>query len=106
MDVYTEEGTAVIHIEHDLDGRSFHEFQDSFDHLNSNPVQRVVLDLTVPRYLHSTSIAALIWAYKRCKKIGISLSLVVSSADIRRTLKSAKVCSLIPVHGSIEAATA
>jgi anti-anti-sigma factor len=103
MDFATDQQRVVITVDEDLDGSTFHAFQDGFDHFQTQPaVSEVVIDVSTPRYLHSVSIAAIIWAYKRCRKDQRKIALVARAAEVRRTLECAHVCALIPTFNSID----
>jgi anti-anti-sigma factor len=95
---------AIIEIEHDLDRMSIHSFQDQFDRLDPASLAGVVLFFNDVKSLQSTTIGAIIWAFKRCRKEGFGFSLAVTNERAREALALTKADQLFSVGASLDEA--
>jgi anti-anti-sigma factor len=106
MDMRMEQNTAIVSVPQDLDGRSLCALQDAFDRVFANHPERVVIEYQDGDRMHSLTISAFIWAFKRCRSEAIPFALVADGPQINSVLATTRLPSLFPCYRDLATAVA
>jgi anti-anti-sigma factor len=106
VDVTTEtlpDGAVVVHVDGDLDLATSGVLEDALDAVNG---ARIVIDLGGCTFVDSSAVRVLVSAARSAEQSGRTLSLVARDPGILRVLEIAAVDTMLPVHSTLEEASA
>jgi anti-sigma B factor antagonist len=102
--VAPDTGISVVRVRGELDQATSPALEESLT--QTPPGDNVVLDLTDCSFIDSSAIRVLLGGANHVESSGGSMSLVVPAAGVLRALEIANVEARVPIHPSVDAATA
>jgi anti-anti-sigma factor len=102
--VAPDTGVTVVRVRGELDQATSPALEEAL--AQSPDGDNVVLDLTDCSFIDSSAIRVVLAGAKRVETAGGAMSLVVPTPGVLRALEIANVESRVPIHPSVDAATA
>ena len=102
--VAPDTGVTVVRVRGELDQATSPALEEALK--ESPPGDNVVLDLTECSFIDSSAIRVVLAGAKHVETGGGAMSLVVPAPGVLRALEIANVESRVPIHPSVDAATA
>ena len=102
--VAPDSGVSVVRIRGELDQATSPALEDAL--VQAPPGDVVVLDLTDCSFIDSSAIRVVLTGARQVESGGGAMSLVVPAAGVLRALEIANVGERVPIHPSVDAATA
>jgi anti-sigma B factor antagonist len=102
--VTPDSGLTLVRVRGELDQATSPALEEALE--QAPPGEVVVLDLTGCSFIDSSAIRVLLTGVAHAESNGGSLSLVVPGPGVLRALEIASVGERIPIHSSVDAATA
>ena len=86
-------------------GRESQKVEGIIDELIRNGERKLIFDLTALHYIDSAGVGALAYCAGKLREAGGRLVVVAAEGRVRQILKSTQVDSIVPVCGTMEAAS-
>jgi anti-sigma B factor antagonist len=102
--VAPDTGVSVVRVRGELDQATSPALEEALTQAPAG--ENVVLDLTDCSFIDSSAIRVVLAGAKHVESGGGAMSLVVPAAGVLRALEIANVSARVPIHPSVEAATA
>ena len=104
--VQQQDSRAIVHVGGEVDVATCPQLRDVLAELVDQSIYHLVVDLEKVSFLDSSGIGVLVGVYRRIREHGGSLRLTGPRPAVRRVLELTKVTTLLPIHGTVEEATA
>jgi anti-sigma B factor antagonist len=102
--VAPDTGVSVVRVRGELDQATSPALEEALT--EAPPGDNVVLDLTHCSFIDSSAIRVVLSGAKHVESSGGAMSLVVPAPGVLRALEIANVEARVPIHPSVDAATA
>lgn len=99
-------GVLIISLAGEMDMYNSHELKDLVVQTYQTSSEPVIISMKDLKYIDSSGVSVLIYAYTQSKKAGIPLWFAHVDGTVRRVIELTSLLNFFPIEASVEAAYA